>query len=205
MRVVRSALGLLAGLALLAAPAPTPAQDKPRPERPTYVVGDRWIRSDGISDLVRIEGDRYIFASQGRREVRLTQGLALAKIVRGGIVEWEFDPPAPMAGPLEVGKWGTWYGGFRNPYQALGPPARSVWRVDGFEDIQTAAGRFKAFRIGFDIEVRLTSGTHGSAGFNPTHWQFLIWYPPEAKQLSKLEGTNAGSLGFEVVAKVGGR
>ncbi len=41
MKTVRSALGLLADLALLAAPARTPAHEKPRAEQSAHAVGDR--------------------------------------------------------------------------------------------------------------------------------------------------------------------
>ena len=33
------------------------AEAQPRAERPTWQVGDRWVRSDGVWDLVRIEND----------------------------------------------------------------------------------------------------------------------------------------------------
>ena len=33
----------------------TVAADTPRAERPTYAVGDRWVRNDGVYELIRIE------------------------------------------------------------------------------------------------------------------------------------------------------
>ena len=54
MRALRSALFFLAALVLLGPPTPATAQ-KPRAERPTYSLGDKWIRSDGVYDLIRIE------------------------------------------------------------------------------------------------------------------------------------------------------
>src|SRR6266853_98110 len=71
------ALVLLGGVA-----APARAQGL-RAERPSYSVGDKWIRSDGAYDLIRIENARYVFAADGGREVHLTRDLGLAKIVRG--------------------------------------------------------------------------------------------------------------------------
>ncbi|HEY7677011.1 MAG TPA: hypothetical protein VIG69_08050, partial [Candidatus Methylomirabilis sp.] len=62
MSAVRGTLVCLVGLALCLAPAPVPAQ-QPRAERPSYTVGERWVRSDGVYDLLRIEGDRYIFVA----------------------------------------------------------------------------------------------------------------------------------------------
>ena len=64
-------LVLLAG-----AIAPAWAQ-APRAERPSYTVGDRWIRSDGAYDLIRIENARYVFAADGGREVHLTRDLGV--------------------------------------------------------------------------------------------------------------------------------
>jgi len=36
-----------------------PAASGPRAERPTYQLGDRWVRDDGLYELIRIEDDRY--------------------------------------------------------------------------------------------------------------------------------------------------
>ena len=41
------------------------AADKPRAERPVYRVGDKWIRTDGIYVLVRIDKDVYVFSAGG--------------------------------------------------------------------------------------------------------------------------------------------
>ena len=41
-------LAPLALFLLLLAPGPAPAQPKPRAERPTYTLGEKWIRSDGV-------------------------------------------------------------------------------------------------------------------------------------------------------------
>jgi hypothetical protein len=58
---------LLAGLALVACAisldvsiSTTPGA---RAKRPTYSVGQKWIRSDGVYELIRIEDGRYIFAA----------------------------------------------------------------------------------------------------------------------------------------------
>ena len=76
-----SLLGVtLAGCA--AAREPSTAAPPPRAERPVYAVGDRWIRSDGVYDLIRIEDDRYVFSAGPDREVQLTRELGLAKVVR---------------------------------------------------------------------------------------------------------------------------
>src|SRR5690242_2360737 len=99
-------LVLLAGVLLAGAIAPAWAQ-APRAERPSYTVGDRWIRSDGAYDLIRIENARYVFAADGGREVHLTRDLGVAKIVRGGKTLLELEPPPALTWPLEVGQWGV--------------------------------------------------------------------------------------------------
>ncbi len=95
--VMRCAIVLLPILALVACAAPagvTPsAEPKVRAERPTYTLGEKWIRSDGVYELVRMEDDLYIFISEYGREIHLTKELALARIGRPGDFQWEFDPP----------------------------------------------------------------------------------------------------------------
>ena len=99
------------------APAPTgagarsqtpraPAAEKPRAERPTYTLGEKWLRDDGAYELVRIEDDRYVFAVGPDQEIHLTKDLVIARIQKGPTFA-EFDTPPALEWPLEVGKWGT--------------------------------------------------------------------------------------------------
>src|SRR5690242_13224715 len=57
---------LLVLVVLLLAGASAWAQ-APKAERPTYAIGDKWIRCDGAYDLIRIENGRYVFAADGGR------------------------------------------------------------------------------------------------------------------------------------------
>jgi hypothetical protein len=98
-------LALLAGAAALG--IPTAGAQALRAERPTYEVGDRWIRSDGVFELVRIEQDMYVFAAEGRPTYFISRNLSLARVVQKGVEEFSIDPPVPFAWPLEVGKGGT--------------------------------------------------------------------------------------------------
>jgi hypothetical protein len=75
MRRVCLVLLLLVGLALVACAisrdvsiSTTPGA---RAERPTYSVGQKWIRSDGVYELIRIEDGRYIFAAAVDRQMHL--------------------------------------------------------------------------------------------------------------------------------------
>jgi hypothetical protein len=123
MRGVLHALILLAAFGLLTSRPLVEAQ-KPRAERPTYTLGERWIRSDGVYDLIRIENGQYIFAAGVDRQIHLTQDLMVAKVQKGGWV-MEFRSPPKLTWPLVVGKWGTSSGIWRYPYAPGWLQARS--------------------------------------------------------------------------------
>lgn len=183
---------LLAELVLLTCPTPAAAQ-KPRAERPTYTVGDKWIRSDGAYDLVRIEKDLYVFSAGPGSEIHLTKNLGLAKILRTSGPVIEFDPPAEPDWPLEVGKrWaheGLWTGPW--PMQVRGTPVRVTWNVEALEEIEVVAGKFKAFRMSLVARPR----------YGALHWEMKTWYAPEAKQFVKARAPESiGALNFQVVA-----
>ena len=78
--------------------------DKPRAERPTYQVGDKWIRTDGIYVLVRIDKDIYVFSAGGGKEVHLSKDLGVTKIILEGRTELDLEPAPRFNWPLEVGK-----------------------------------------------------------------------------------------------------
>ena len=191
----------LAILALLACPPPASAQ-KPRAERPTYSLGEKWIRSDGVYDLIRVEKDVYVFAAQGGREVHLTRDLMPARILRGDRVLWEFDPPPGLRWPLEVGRWSTTSGIWTIAPDAPAPKLRRFTtpqslaftsRVEAYEDVQVPAGTLKAFRIA--IAITSLAGTH----FN-INQRLVTWYAPEARQFVRAEGEGMETLAYQVVA-----
>jgi len=191
MRGIRHTLILLPVLALVACAGPagvtTSTGPTPRAERPTYTLGEKWIRNDGAYELIRIENDRYIFAAGPTYEVQLTKDLALARVARGEKY-MEFDPPARLDWPLEVGKWGTIPGTWRGNWNIVGARVRFIWSVDAYEDVRIPAGTLKAFRISLKIEG----------------WGFVrelrIWYAPGAKQLVRAEGQDLGLPSFRVVS-----
>src|SRR6266850_607256 len=75
MRGVCLVLLLLAGRALVACATSRDISISTIPgtraERPTYTVGEKWIRSDGVYELIRIEDGRYIFAADVDRQIHL--------------------------------------------------------------------------------------------------------------------------------------
>jgi len=194
MRLNRLAL-LAAVLALLAPWAPAHAQKPQRAERPTYQVGDRWIRNDGVYELVRIEDDMYVFASGPGRQIHLGRDLAIGRVHFGerlGV----FDPPPKLSWPLEVGKsgWGrVRWRGFNAPAGTM-VSAIVAWKVEAMEPVQVAGTARDAFRVAFEVKWPARHG--GSDGYRT--WQ--LWYAPDAKQWVKGESEDLGFLRFAVVA-----
>lgn len=196
-RTIRGTLTVLAAIVLSAcamSQGPATALDqKPRAERPAYVLGEKWVRNDGVYTLIRIENDRYIFSAGPGQEIHLTKDLMVAR-VQGGQLFWEFDPPPTLTWPLEVGKWGASWVLVRTSSHPEGLRAELTWSVDGYQDIHVlSAGTFKVFRISLSV--------------NPYRWYLLspgvaqLWYAPEVRQFVKMEGTGMTSfLNFELVA-----
>jgi uncharacterized caspase-like protein len=173
--------------------APAEAQ-KPRAERPTPAVGDKWTRSDGLYDLVRIENDQYVFSSGPGREIRLSRDLTVASARRGDRVV-EFDPPPKLGWPLEVGKSGWSHARIRLPQMpsTTGVPGTLEWKVEAVEPVAVAGTTVEAFRVLFVIRLQSPRG-----GSDERRWH--AWYAPEAKQWVKIESQDIPPLRFEVVA-----
>ncbi|HEX7785530.1 MAG TPA: hypothetical protein VF653_04845, partial [Methylomirabilota bacterium] len=189
-------LALLTVLRLtLLAGAPAWAQ-APKAERPSYTVGDKWIRSDGAYDLIRIENGRYVFAADGGREVHLTRDLGIARIVRGGQVVLELDPPASPTWPLEVGQWGVSWLTVKSIDPQYGQSvARLSWKVDAYEDVRVPAGTFKAFRIVQVLEPRFLV-----AAPQARRVELALWYAPAIQQLVRADGSDLSGFAFQAVA-----
>ncbi len=196
-RTTRGTLTVLAAIVLSACstsqgPA-TALNQKPRAERPTYVIGEKWMRNDGVYTLIRIESDRYIFSAGPGQEIHLTKDLMVARVQQGQLF-WEFDPPPVLTWPLEVGKWGTSWVLVRTLSFPEGLRAELTWSVEGYQDIHVlSAGTFKVFRISLSVRPeRLYLHTPGVA---------QLWYAPEVRRFVKMEGTGMTSfLDFELVA-----
>jgi uncharacterized caspase-like protein len=194
----------LAAFAICATTASAPrlvsvaaAADKPRAERPVYQVGDKWIRTDGIYVLVRIEKDIYIFSAGGGKEFHLSKDLGITKIILDGRPELDLEPATRLSWPLEVGKWGVTRGLWRSP-----PPrpltsftgnVSTTWQVDAYEDVGTPAGTFHAFRITYRVET--ISSSFGGSG--QQFGQVLMWYAPDAQRFVKAQG-NLKGLNWEL-------
>src|SRR5262245_28072214 len=168
----------------------------PKAERPTYTVGDKWIRSDGAYDLIRIENSRYVFAADGGREVHLTRDLGIARIVRGGQVVLEMEPPASPTWPLEVGQWGVSWLTLKSQDPQYGQSlARFSWKVDAYEDVRVPAGTFKAYRIVQVLEPRFLT-----ASPQARRVELAFWYAPAIQQLVRADGNDLSGFAFQAVA-----
>lgn len=203
----RSPLVRLVGLAALAicvttssGPQMVPgasAADKPRAERPAYRVGDKWIRTDGIYVLVRIDKDIYVFSAGGGKEFHLSKDLGIAKIILDGRPELDLDPVPNLSWPLEVGKWGVtrtlWRSVPPRPLSNFTGSVSVTWQVDAHEDIVTPAGTFRAFRITQKIETIPSS----SGGSGQQFAQVLLWYAPDVQRFVKAQG-NLNGLNWEL-------
>jgi hypothetical protein len=186
-----SAFSLLAPFVLLTLflyPAAAVAQSKPKAERPTYALGDKWVRSDGLYELMRVEKDDYVFSARPRWEIYLSKNLGISRVQRGDNI-FELSPPLDLKWPLEVGKSGFQH----STWQHSGTSGRSFpmtasWLIEDYGDVTVFAGTFKAFRI--KITFR---GVRGAT------WQreATLWYAPEVRQFVKNEG-QLGILNFQM-------
>src|SRR5258705_489867 len=187
--------GAIAGLLVLSAAHSAGAQ-APKADRPTYAVGDKWIRRDGAYDLIRIENGRYIFAADGGREVHLTRDLGVAKIVRGGQVLLELEPPPGLTWPLEVGESGVSCLTLNSIAPQFGQSvARLTWKVDASQDVRVPAGVFKAFRIAQVLEPRFLAASPQSRRL-----ELAFWYAPAIQQLVRADGNDLSGPAFQAVA-----
>ena len=190
-----SVAGAIAGLLVLSGALSAWAQ-APKANRPTYAVGDKWIRSDGAYDLIRIENARYVFAADGGREVHLSRDLGVAKIVRGGQVLLELEPPPGLTWPLEVGQSGVSWLTLKSLDPQFGQSVvRLTWKVDAYQDVRVPAGVFEAFRIVQVLEPRFLATSPQSRRL-----ELAFWYAPAIQQLVRADGNELTGLAFQAVA-----
>jgi hypothetical protein len=190
-------LGAL-GPGIAAASDPQPA------ELPTYAAGDKWIRSDGLYEMVRVEDGQYVFTAGKGRIVRLSRTLGPAAVVRGqGTMS--FSPPFELKWPLRIGERTTTHGTWHVPPRpdrgrpdALDLPATLVAHVVGWEDVTVTAGTVGAYRIEFMAGVVPRGDRSGFQAGARLH--FEGWYAPSVRQYVKVASREAPLLGFETVA-----
>jgi hypothetical protein len=198
MRIPIIALSALAltGCAVAAPPA-RQADSGPGVERPTYNLGDRWIRSDGIFEVIRVDSDGYLFSKSPRDQILLTRDLVIASHrFQGGM--FEFTPPPRIPWPLQVGAKGSTAGILRTPYGQVASVTVD-WEVAAFEPVEVPAGKFQAFRVVFRHGV-IESSNFGRGFQSPgLRHTLTLYYAPEPRQIVRAEST-MWPLQFQVVA-----
>ena len=195
-RVALRVLFVLLFVAILGGP-PASAQTL-RAERPTYAVGDLWIRNDGVFKVERADHDGYLFrftGAQGTTDVYMSPNLSLARVIRNGAEQTAIEPPVALAWPLEVGKEGKGAAVIRrargDARQQAGISVSVTWAVEAEEDITVPAGTFRTLRV----VVRLVG-----KGFNGGN---TFWYAPAVGQIVRYRGMDGSS--YEVVAVSSGK
>ena len=173
------------------------AADKPRAERPVYQVGDKWIRTDGIYVLVRIEKDIYVFSAGGGKEFHLSKDLGITKIILDGRPELDLEPATRLSWPLEVGKWGVTRGLWRSP------PPQPLTSFTGNVTHDLASRCIRGCRArrpepstpSDHVPDRDDPSSFGGSG--QQFGQVLMWYAPDVQRFVKAQG-NLKGLNWEL-------
>lgn len=121
---------LLLALAGCASVDVTPAKAPPAPApRPAYEVGHRWIRTDGVWEVMHVGDDVYVFRDAQGSELVVNRDLMPVALVdraptvgRPGLPYHEpfsFYPAPRLAWPLAVGARGTSKGSWRFVYDEI--------------------------------------------------------------------------------------
>jgi hypothetical protein len=194
-RVIALACGL-ASLSMAAAlPAPARAQERPVGDAPTLHVGDEWRWTGGRSRrVVAVEGALIVTQLSTKRCPKCLayrdRNLTVVKVVdpEGKVVS---DPAVGykmLDFPLATGK--TWESDqvLVNLTTRAAEPYRNSFAVEGYEEVKTKAGAFKAFRISH-VQER----THTSVGLDAGRSRReTLWYSPEVGAFVKREANTAG-------------
>jgi hypothetical protein len=144
-------------------------------DRPELKIGDRWAFSDGLYELVRNDGDVLVFSLGRTIQHFRTPAGHLIKRVRDGETAITYDPPfSHVQWPLSVGKHWTYEGDVVNKLSGFSGRAQSVIRVERYEDVETPAGTFKAFKI-----------VTGSSAW---------WYSPDVRTIIKLRTSGVSTF-----------
>jgi hypothetical protein len=182
---------ILAGLVfvLVALPLVAGAQ-KPRAERPTYVVGDTWALADATFKLARVDRGSYVFTADDR-EIWLSRDLT-PQHVRRGRDSIEFDPAPSLTWPLEVGRRGARISLVRFRGSENGDvEVYTTWRVMDYEEVATGGGRVPAFRIHHTVDVeipgRFNVNPHQQYGLiaRAARFEYTVWYAPSVQRIVK--------------------
>jgi len=170
---------------------------------PTYAVGDYWITTLGETRVVKVDENTVSMVRTTQcptctfvydKELTLLQVLASdgkpADTSNLGFLglgpEWKFYPF-----PLAVKK--TWRIEAHGLFRGSNVPFIVDSTVSKFEDVKTAAGTFKAYKIDRSWRIRVSTGA-------PPTWSDTFWYSPEVKATIKFETSNRNAREWELVS-----
>lgn len=175
---------------------------------PTYSVGDTWTIKEGKTTLeikvVKIEGESYFilgwwWGSCPTCIIQVDQNLTWLNILDSDgkavdIMKFEFAPVGPkwrfLDFPLEVKK--TWSTSLQALWRGSWLTFTYYFEVKAYEDVKTAAGTFKAYRIQEDYTV--------GGGTWSNRYRNVRWFAPEAKFTVKWTSTRADSKDWELAS-----
>jgi hypothetical protein len=190
----RGTIGLACVLALVSGAAKPQAlahaQDRPVAEAPSLGVGDEWRWTGGGSRrVVAVDGALVVTPLSNERCRQCLayrdKNLTVVKLVdRDGKVVND-----PVVGyrlldfPLTIGKkWESDQVLVSNTTRAA-EPYKNAFAVEGYEEIKTKAGTFKAFRI-THVQEQAHVSLSSEAGRS---WRETLWYSPEVGAFVKRE------------------
>lgn len=193
-------LSLLSALVLVLLVGQAHAQTA---DPPVYSVGDEWKVGRFVRKVVKTEGDVTVFRGYPNCPTCLVyhdKNLVLLKIDQEngqpadtmslGFVpvgsEWKF-----WDFPLAVGK--KWDFSAKGFYRGNRVNWSYVNTVEGYEDVTTKAGTFKAFKLRRDVTIHVMD----SRGGRPS-WTEMNWFAPAAKVTVKFTTTNATGTEWEL-------
>jgi hypothetical protein len=130
-----------------AAPSPARAQTVD-PVPPEVRIGDRWIRSDGVLEIVSIDGDRIQATLGGSRRIFFTRTGGVERVMDGDLPLLLYDPVFPaLRWPMRVGARWEYQGKVANVATGDIASLSLMFEVVAYEDVTVPAGTFQAFRI----------------------------------------------------------
>jgi hypothetical protein len=193
-------LSLLSALVLVLLVGQAHAQTA---DPPVYSVGDWWKIGRFVQTVVKTEGDVTVFRSYPKCPTCLAhydKNLMLLKIDQengqpADVMRLDFVPVGTdwklWDFPLTVGK--KWDFSAKAIYKGWRNILWHVITVEGYEDVTTKAGTFKAFKLRRDVTLHVLYSTNGRPS-----WTDMIWFAPAAKNAVKFTTTNETGTNWEL-------
>ena len=164
-------------------------------ERPTWAAGDSWTYrgrgANGTYTITRKVLREAVFDGRDAYEIQAgdahywyTKRLGYLARTSGDRTERLAIPPEDWQWPLQVGKsWSATVTWVDSGDQERRYVLTSIWSVEAYEEVKTAAGTFKAFKVS---RREIESGASQE-----------FWYSPAVKGWIKLRATGTADGGYE--------